>query len=677
MLATIGSAMTAGLAGCPQGGTGGDGEAEETDTPTDDGMDGTDTPADDDTGTTGNVRVAHFSPDAPDVDVYVDGDRVLSEVPFRAVSDYLEVPTGARTVEITAAGDPDTVAFAGDIEVGEADYTVAAVGELTDGDTEFRPLVLEDDNSDVGDDTARVRMVHASPDAPAVDVTVASSGNALYDGVPFGESGYVEVPAGTYTLQVRGDTEDNDGDVAASFTVELAGGTVYTAFAGGYLMPDDEPAAEAFDLTLAVDSGAGGGGLVDQANVRVAHFSPDAPDVDVYVDGDRVLSEVPFRTVSDYLAVPVGTRTVTVTAAGDPDTVAFEGDVDLAAADYTVAAVGELASADSRFRPLVLEDDNSDVGNDTARVRMVHASPDAPAVDVTLQSSGDALYDGVPFGESGYVEVPAGTYTLQVRGDTEDNDGDVVADFNLELAGGTVYTAFAGGYLTPDDEPTDEAFDLTLAVDSGAGGGGKRANVRIGHFSPDTSDVDIYVDGDRVLQDVPYRAVSNYLEVPTGARTVEITAAGDPNAVAFSGEVEVGASDYTVLAIGETTSDDSEFRPLVLEDDNSDPGDLARVRLVHASPDAPAVDVTLQSTGDALYDGVPFGGSGYVEVPPGSYTLQVRGDTDSNSGDVEAEFDVSVDGGTVYTAVADGYLTPGFEPFPVLFDLTVATDASY
>jgi hypothetical protein len=436
----------------------------ETDTPQ-----ATDTPAETETpeeAATGNLRVAHVSPDAPDVDVYVDGEQVLSDVSFRATSDYLEVPTGTRAVRITAAGDPDTVAFEGDVEVGAADYTVAAVGELTGEDTEFRPLLLEDDNSDVADDTARVRLVHASPDAPAVDVTVAASGETLFDGVPFGQAGYVEVPAGTYTLQVRGDTDGNDGDVVAEFTVELAGGTVYTGFAGGYLTPGDESAGGAFDLTLAVDSGAGGGGIVEQANLRVAHFSPDAPDVDVYLDGEQVLSDVPFRATSDYLTVPAGTRTVEITAAGDPDTVAFEGDVEVGAADYTVAAVGELTGGDTEFQSLLLEDDNSDPGMEAARVRVVHASPDAPAVDVTVAASGEALFDGVPFGQAGYAEVPSGDYTLEVRGDTDGNDGDVVAEFDVSLSGATVYTAFAGGYLSPDDESADAGFDISVVEDA-------------------------------------------------------------------------------------------------------------------------------------------------------------------------------------------------------------------
>jgi hypothetical protein len=158
---------------------------------------------------------------------------------------------------------------------------------------------------------------------------------------------------------------------------------------------------------------------------------------------------------------------VTITAAGDESTVAFEGDVTVeAGTSYTVAAIGELTSEDSEFRPLVLEDDVSDPGGDTARVRVVHASPDAPAVDVTVSASGDAIVDGAAFGDTATVEVPANDYTLQIRGDTESNDGDVVADFDVSLNGGTVYTAFAAGYLTPDDEPADESFDLLVTQDA-------------------------------------------------------------------------------------------------------------------------------------------------------------------------------------------------------------------
>ncbi|PSP52733.1 hypothetical protein BRC67_03455 [Halobacteriales archaeon QH_3_68_24] len=472
MLAALGATATLGLAGCSSDSE--DGAADEdsptptedtdgmTETPTE-RMGETDTPTATETMETANVRVAHFSPNAPNVDVYVDDEAVLEDVPFRTVSDYLAVPVGDRSIRITAAGDPDTVAFEGEVTVEAADYTVTAIGNLGGDENAFEPLVLEDDNSDIADDTARVRLVHAAPDAPAVDVT--AGGSAVFDGAAYGEAATIEVPADTYTLQVRPDTDANDGDVVGAFPAEFAGGTVYTVFAAGYLSPEDAPGDAPFDLTATVDSGAGGGGLVDPANVRVGHFSPDAPNVDVYVDGDAVLTDIPFRALSDYLTIPSGTRTVEITAAGDPDTSVFEGDFDLAAADYTVAAIGEL-EGDAEFRPLVLEDDTSDPGDGQSRVRLVHVAPDAPAVDVTVNATGDALYDGVAFGETATGTVEANDYTLEVRGDTESNDGDVVADYDVSLDGNAVYTAFAVGYLSPDDEAVDEPFDLQVARDA-------------------------------------------------------------------------------------------------------------------------------------------------------------------------------------------------------------------
>lgn len=473
ILLGIGTGVTVGLAGCS--GNGGD---EEPTTETDSSMD---TPMETETQTeeptdpgTGSVRVAHMSPNAPNVDVYVEGDAVLEDVAFGAVSQYLDVPAGERSVEITAAGDPDTSVFSGQVPV-EADtaYTIAAIGEIgDDADQAFEPLVLEDDNSDPGGDTARVRLVHTSPDAPAVDVTLASNGDALYDGVAYGGSSYVEVPAGEYTLQVRGDTDSNDGDVVAEFDVSLTGGEVYTAFAAGYLSPDDEPATTPFDLFLAQDTGDGSSVTElesEPANLRVAHMSLNAPNVDVYVDGSVVLEDVPFGAVSDYLDVPAGTRTIEITAAGDQDTSVFQGDVSVESGQtYTVAAAGEIGDeADEAFAPLVLEDNNAAPGADTARLRVVHVSPDAPAVDVTAESTGDVLFDGVAYTESGSVEVPANDYTVEIRGDTDANDGDVVADFDVSLEGDQVYTAFAAGYLSPDDKPADTPFDLIVAQDTG------------------------------------------------------------------------------------------------------------------------------------------------------------------------------------------------------------------
>jgi plastocyanin len=199
------------------------------------------------------VRAAHLSPDAPNVDVSVEGDTVLEDVPFRAVSEYLELPVGAAQVAISATEDPDTVVFDEELELAEGAFTIAALGELSEENQPFEPAVLEDDLSDPGED-ARVRLVHASPDAPAVDVTAGDGETVLFEDVEFGEAGAIEIPAGEYTLEVRPATEDNDGDIVAEFDVAPEAGNVYSAFAVGYLDPEAAPADEPFDLEVVLDA---------------------------------------------------------------------------------------------------------------------------------------------------------------------------------------------------------------------------------------------------------------------------------------------------------------------------------------------------------------------------------------------------------------------------------------
>jgi hypothetical protein len=258
VLAALGGTVAVGLAGCSQGGNSGE-TPTETDTMTEDGemTEGMndETTADDGMDGTAMVRVAHLSPDAPNVDVYVDGSAVLEDVAFTDVSGYLELSPGTHTVEITAAGDMSTSVFEQDLELAAADYTIAAAGELAEDGQEFSPLVLEDDTESPGGNESRVRLVHASPDAPAVDVTVNATGAAIFDGVAYGETSTTTVEANDYTIEVRAATENDDGQIALAQHLSLNAGSGYPVFPAGYLSPDDDPADEALQLVVAQDTG--------------------------------------------------------------------------------------------------------------------------------------------------------------------------------------------------------------------------------------------------------------------------------------------------------------------------------------------------------------------------------------------------------------------------------------
>jgi len=199
------------------------------------------------------------------------------------------------------------------------------------------------------------------------------------------------------------------------------------------------------------------------ARIRAAHLSPDAPNVDVYIDGEPALEDVAFRDVSDYNELQPGTYDVEVTEAGNEETVLFEDSLEVETGTYTLAALGEQSGENQPLSVEVFEDDPSDPG-DNARVNAYHAAPDAPAVDITDEDSGDALVEDLAFGEVQSFEAPAGDYTLGIR--PSEDGAEPVETFDVSLEAGTIYSAFAVGYLEPGDAPADEPFDLEVVEDS-------------------------------------------------------------------------------------------------------------------------------------------------------------------------------------------------------------------
>ncbi|MCV0403078.1 MAG: DUF4397 domain-containing protein [Chloroflexi bacterium] len=170
------------------------------------------------------VRVIHASPDAPNVDVWLDGDTVLTDVPFTAVSDYLAVPAGEHNIQVTATGSTDPVIDADLTFEANTSYSVAAIGPVAD----IGATVLTDDRAPA-DGMSKLRVFHASPAAPAsVDVAV-TDGPVLVEGLAYPEAtDYLTVDPGTYPLEIRAAGET---DAALTLEATLAAGQNVTAIA--------------------------------------------------------------------------------------------------------------------------------------------------------------------------------------------------------------------------------------------------------------------------------------------------------------------------------------------------------------------------------------------------------------------------------------------------------------
>ena len=180
------------------------------------------------------------------------------------------------------------------------------------------------------------------------------------------------------------------------------------------------------------------------ANVRVLHASPDAPAVDVYLDDKIVdaLTDVPFGVISDYLKVPAGDHNVKVYATGTTSSPVIDAAVTVAAGKaYTVAASGAVAD----IKAQVLQDDPKPVAS-TAKVRVVHFSADAPAVDIAAAGSAvdEAVVKNLAYpNATDYLALPGGTYDLEVRlaGETTV----ALALPNVKVQDGRAYSVFAVG----------------------------------------------------------------------------------------------------------------------------------------------------------------------------------------------------------------------------------------
>lgn len=176
-----------------------------------------------------------------------------------------------------------------------------------------------------------------------------------------------------------------------------------------------------------------------------------------------------------------------------------------------------------------------------ARVRVIHASPDAPAVDVWVQST--PAFTNVGFGKpTAFAALPAGTYNVQVV--PAGLQAPVVIDADLTLAAGTDYTVIATNFLA----------SITPIILTASGGGPAAGNawVRFFHGSPDAPAVDIAVAGGPVLfGNVAFQQSADYLEVPAGVYDLEVRVAGTSTvALSLPGVALADGGVYTAYAVG-------------------------------------------------------------------------------------------------------------------------------
>jgi hypothetical protein len=429
-----------------------------------------DNPIAPDMGSGAMLRVAHASPNAPSVDVYAEGVAapLLTNLAYTATSAYLPLDAGTYNIQLRGAGADPTSAPAfetGDLTIpAGATITALAVGLFgsNDADDMFRVIPLVEDWTDPGAGNAAVRIVHGAADAPSVAIDVGNDGTPeISDLARFADpvAGGVALPAGT-PLDVGIWAGNPLGRVTAFQTPALPEANIILVATG--LLGELPRAEQGFGL-LAIGPDGTVGLIRQNPTVFVLHGSPDAPAVDVFVGGTmtELVDNLSFSELSPAVQVPPAMYDldVKVAASGAPAATVTTPDL-MAGERYLVVASGFVGGDQPGFTVLPLGDG---FGEDPAAlVRVVHASPDAPPVDVGLVDgmgfTAVGSFSNLSFGAASAAvgqSVPAASLTLGVAATGSTSP---VATFDVSPTSGLKAFAVAAGSLSG----TGEGFRLVL-----------------------------------------------------------------------------------------------------------------------------------------------------------------------------------------------------------------------
>ncbi|OPZ85349.1 MAG: hypothetical protein BWY74_03941 [Firmicutes bacterium ADurb.Bin419] len=174
--------------------------------------------------------------------------------------------------------------------------------------------------------------------------------------------------------------------------------------------------------------------------IRLMHASPNAPAVDVYANGSPIARNLGYRQFTEYFAIPGGNYNIVVYPSGQTTNPVLSTNINIPGGSiFTVSATG----LSPNITLLPIEEPRMNIPSGKLMLRFVHLSPNAPNVDLVMQSGVVAFSNVAYQGITQYIPVDPGTYTfnLNVAGTGQR----VLYVPNIRLEAGRFYTVYAIG----------------------------------------------------------------------------------------------------------------------------------------------------------------------------------------------------------------------------------------
>lgn len=377
--------------------------------------------------TTARLRLVHASSDAPAFDVYVAGqqDPVMRSLKYGDASAYLSLPAGNYTFEMRAAGSirQSQVLYTTETYTlnDNARLTAVATGlvNTSENDARFRVLPYFESTA-VGSTRALARFIHASPDAPTVSIDIDNDDPRRAEVQSI--SRFMSTPESAVALPAGRNVSLGlvaYGNRYTSFTTPiLETGSQLFVIAVGRM----SQLARATDgLSLLVVGPSGSLGFIKQdPAVYMMNASPDAPSLDYFFQGYQLVNSLSYGELSSMHQMPPSNGTaldVLPAGYGASCNNTYNGTYGarvqtqplLAGERYLLVTSGFYNATynygSQQLQVLTMREGFDIVADGRARIRVVNASPDAPAIDVGpgSQSFATTRYaTGISFGQGSF-----------------------------------------------------------------------------------------------------------------------------------------------------------------------------------------------------------------------------------------------------------------------------------